>query len=158
MEQMCSRNIKSAKYRIASETFHEFRRIGTIMHYANIFPQIMWGSLCDPHIFSRKAPICDSILYHSGWSAHTHTHTFMYAVNKMLNVLVYCVTLQFAVEQLVLVPHGSMVELGTHHPVLAESDLSDSSSLSPLPPHSPSHPHHLHDIGTSQHFFDFQQV
>ena len=82
----------------------------------------------------------------------------MYAVNKMLNVLVYYVTLQFAVEQLVLVPHGSMVELGTHHPVLAESDLSDSSSLSPLPPHSPSHPHHLHDIGTSQHFFDFQQV
>lgn len=42
--------------------------------------------------------------------------------------------IQFAVQQLVAVPHGSMVELGIHHPVLAESDFSsDSSSSSPLP-------------------------
>lgn len=45
--------------------------------------------------------------------------------------------LQFAVQQLVNIPQGSMVELSIHHPVLAESDFSDCSSLSPLP--SPPH-------------------
>ena len=50
--------------------------------------------------------------------------------------------IQFAVQQLVAIPQGSMVELGIHHPVLADSDFSDSSNFSPLPPTSPSHDPH----------------
>lgn len=53
--------------------------------------------------------------------------------------------LQFAVQQLVNIPQGTMVELTIHHPVLAESDLSDCSSFSPLP----SPPHDFRDLTTS---------
>ena len=61
------------------------------------------------------------------------------------------IVIQFAVEQLVSIPHGSTVELGIHHPVMAESDFSDSLSLSPLP----TSPRDLRDLMTSEHDAQF---